>query len=56
MATLTCTNPDCNWTGYEDALVSSEIEPNSFTHCPYCEGTDFDEEDEEDEEDEDTEE
>jgi len=42
---LNCTT--CSWTGNEDELVCTDSDPDTFTHCPKCEGTSFEEEDEE---------
>ena len=44
---LICNN--CGWSGDPEELVALTDDPNDrdFSHCPYCDGTDFDEEDEE---------
>ena len=48
---LYCLDPfsvNCTWTGDDSELVSTDDDPDSFTHCPNCDGDEFDEEDEED--------
>lgn len=44
---------DCNWSGYPEDLVCTDEDPDCFTHCPNCEGTEFDEWEEDDEDDDD---
>lgn len=50
MATyLWCEN--CSWSGHSEELVSltDDLEDTDFTHCPYCDGTEFEEIEEEEE-------
>jgi len=50
MIILYCKDPfksGCHWSGDESELVSVAGD-ETFSHCPYCEGEDFDEEEEED--------
>lgn len=35
-----------HWSGSESELVCTDDEPDSFTHCPNCEGSSFTEEEE----------
>jgi hypothetical protein len=50
--TLYCNDPKkqgCQWSGDPQELVAltDELDDVDFTHCPYCEGADFEELDEE---------
>jgi NAD-dependent SIR2 family protein deacetylase len=40
---------DCNWSGYPEELValSDDLNDRDFSHCPWCEGQDFEEVEEE---------
>lgn len=54
---LYCKDPNnkgCTWSGESDELIalSNNANDNDFTHCPNCDGDDFDEEDIEDDDDE----
>jgi hypothetical protein len=53
--TLWCNDPlnkGCHWTGEPDELVAltDAFEDRDFTHCPNCDGADFQEDDEYEEE------
>jgi hypothetical protein len=51
---LYCNDPfkkGCHWVGAPEELVATKAEPNTFTHCPQCEGIDFEEDEEDDEDD-----
>lgn len=54
---LFCNDPNnkgCSWSGDSDELValSDDANDNDFTHCPNCDGSDFEEEDQDDDEEE----
>jgi hypothetical protein len=49
---LYCNDPNkkgCHWSGDPEELVAltSDLNDRDFTHCPNCDGNDFEEEDEE---------
>ena len=53
MTEFYCNDPlkkGCHWSGGQDELVCTDADPERFTHCPQCDGEDFDEEEMEDEE------